>query len=250
MSDFQTNTVAITDYRVKTPTLAKVILSYTGKFGRDFMHDEVARIFDNQVSLVKSSVKKIKEGVAVGFVKANRAIRVVTEKELKASYRVMGSNMLMDDADKSLWEVRQGAGGNKFLARHGQEDLTALVQASRLARPDVPRLSQLTIAKAGRNELVAFVDAEGDVDHGFTVASSDDKVKVVSFARKAVATVDYDNVVSITPVQIDAGVHAAVMASLTPEEKKVANAYWTRLYSYDPEYMRETIRQVNEGTFA
>lgn len=249
MTQFQTNTVAITDYRVKTPTLAKVILSYTGKVSREFLHDEVSRLFDGQVSLVKASVKKIKEGVAVGFVKANRAVRVVSDKEIKA-YRMMGSNMLMDESDKSLWEVRKGAGGSKFLAKHGQEDLTALVQAARFSRPDVPKLSALTIARAGRNELVSFVDEEGDVDHGFTLGTSDDKVKVLSFQRRVPLTVDYDSVVSIHPVNVDAGVHAAVMASLSPEEKKQANAYWTRLYSYDPEYMRETIKQVNEGTFA
>jgi hypothetical protein len=247
MSEFQTNTVAITDYRIKSPTLAKVILSYTGKFGREFLHEEVSRIFDGQAALVKASVKKIQEGVAVGFVKANRAVRVVSPKELKA-YVMMGSNMLMDDKDKSLWEVKQGTGGNKFLAKHGQEDLTALVQASRFSRPDVPKLSHLTIARAGRNELVSFVDDEGDVDHGFTLATSDSQVKVLSFQRRAPLTVDYDSVVGIQPIQVDAGLHAAVMATLSPEEKKQANAYWTRLYSYDPEYMRETIKQVNEGT--
>lgn len=245
---FQTNTIAITDYAMKSPTLAKVIISYTGNFGRDFVHSELCKMLAGAAQPIKASFKKVKEGVAVGFVKANRAVRVPTDKELKAM-RVLGSNMLMDEADKSLWEVKSGATG-KYLARHGQEDLSELVASTRHFRPEIPKLSHITIARAARDELVAFVDAEGDVDHGFATATSDTQVKVVSFARRTPMTINYDDVVSITPQPINAGIKQAVLASLTPEQKKQANEYWTRLYSYDPEYMRETIRQVNEGTFA
>lgn len=245
----RTSTVAVTDFRLKTPSLAKVIVSFTGDVDRAFIHEALMEKFDHQVQPIKASFKLIAKGVAVGFLKANRAIRVVNEKEIKA-YRVMGSNILMDDNDKSLWEVKSGAGGSKYLAKHGQEDLSALVASVKLHRTDIPRLNHLTIAKAGREELVAFVDNEGDVDHGFTLGTTDDKVRVMSFNRRMPVTVEYDNVVSIYPISVPPALHASVMASLTSAQKSQANEYWRQLYSYDPDYMRDTIAQVNEGTFA
>jgi len=245
---FNTETVAITDYRLMTPSLAKVIVSFTGNIDRRFLHEKLTEMFDGCAQPVRASFKQIQEGVAVGFIKANRAIRMVDEKQLKA-YRLMGSNIMMDESDKSLWEVKTGASG-KYLARHGQEDLQALVQASKITRTDIPRIAHLTIARATAAELMSFVDDEGDVDHGFAYQTSESQVRVVSFARKMPMTVDYDAVVGIVPMDVPAHVRAQVIASMTPEEKKQANAYWTRLYSYAPDYMRETIKQVNEGTFA
>lgn len=244
---FNTNTVSIIDYRMKSATLAKIIVSYTGDVDRQFMFDSLVKQFDGLAAPVKASFKKIQDGVAVGFLRANREVRAVSDKELKA-YRVMSSNMIMDDTDKSLWEVKSGAAG-KFLARHGQEDLSALVASTRMSRTDLPRLRDITIARAAAAELVSFVDDAGDLDHGFAFATNDEKVRVVSFARKQALTVEYDSVVSIQPMPVPTHLRAQVLASMTSEEKKEANAYWTRLYSYGPEFLRETIKQVNEGTF-
>ena len=159
------------------------------------------------------------------------------------------SNILMDNEDKSLWEVKDGASG-KYLARHGQEDLTALVASAVQRRPDAVRLNHITIAKAAVKELVAFVADDGEVDHGFAIATSDNEVKVLSFARRIPVTVEYDNVVSIYPVDIPKPLHTQVFASLTQEEKKQSRDYYTRLYSYDPAYLALVIEQVNNPTVA
>jgi hypothetical protein len=73
---------------------------------------------------------------------------------------------------------------------------------------------------------------------------------VMSFKRRQPVTVGYESVVSISPVVIPASLHTQVVASLTNEEKKKANDYWAKLYSYDPAYLREVQKQVNEGTVA
>ena len=88
------------------------------------------------------------------------------------------------------------------------------------------------------------------MDHGFAVATNDDKVKVVSFTRRIPVTVDYASVVSISPVTLPAALQKEITASLTSEEKASAIAYYTRLYGYAPEYVREITRQINEGTVA
>jgi hypothetical protein len=174
-------------------------------------------------------------------------VRALAKNEITAKYRVMSSNILMDTSDKSLWDVQEGATG-KILTRHGQEDLTALVQAATQRRAELPGLRHLAIAKAARSEVVAFVDAEGDVDHGFALATNDETVKVLSFNRRIPLTVDYDSVISISPVQIPAALHKVVAGSLTPQEKKDEKAYYQRLYGYDPAYVREIAKQIDEGT--
>jgi hypothetical protein len=246
-------TVAITDFRMKTKTLAKVIISFTGQVGRQDVHDILLRKFGEQASPVKASFKVVKPGVAVGFVKANRAVRVVNDNELKAYRKIGASNVLMDQSDESLWEVKSGGtGSNKYLVRHGQEDLSALVASVAHRRADMPRLNQITMAKASKHDLVAFVDDEGDVDHGFAMGNSTDgtKVRVFSHNRRMPLTVDLDSVVSMYNVPIPASLHQVVSSALTPEEKNDANAYWRQLYSYGPEFLKETIQQTNEGTFA
>jgi hypothetical protein len=240
-------TIAITDYSLMSPTLAKVIVSYTGEIDREFIKSELSKKMEYLATPVASSFKKIKEGVAVGFIRANKAVRSVSKQEVQAKYRVMSSNILMDNSDKSLWEVKDGAAG-KYLARHGQEDLTALVQSAVSRRSDVPGLRHVTIAKAQPSELVAFVDADGDIDHGFAIATSDAQVKVLSFNRKIPMTVDYATVVSITPVSVPRKTQSEVMASLTAEQKKDAKDYYQRLYGYAPEYLAEVVKAINDGT--
>lgn len=242
-------TVNITDFSIKSPTLAKVIISYTGDIDADFIKSELAKKMDYLAVPVKASFKRIRDGVAVGFVRANKAVRAVSKDEVQAKYRVMSNNILMDNTDRTLWEVKDGANG-KYLARHGQEDLTALVTAAVHRRPDAPRLDQLTIARAAPSELVAFVDDQGDVDHGFALATNDEKVRVLSFARRIPVTVDYGAVVSIYPVAVPRQLHNQVVASLTADQKKQAKDYYQRLYGYSPEYVQMLMDEIDQGTVA
>lgn len=240
-------TANIIDFKPKSETLAKVVISHTGDVDRSFLRERIAASLDNKAVPVMSSFKKVAPGVSVGFVRANREVRVPTKSEISAKYRVMSSNILMDNTDKSLWEVQEGATG-KFLARRGQEDLASLLQASLHRRPDLPALRHITIAKAAKSEVVAFVDKDGDVDHGFALATNDDQVRVLSFSRRVPVTVEYDNVVSISPVTIPADLHKMVASSLTPAEKKDEKAYYERLYGFDPAYVREIAEQIDAGT--
>lgn len=239
-------TANITDYRIKNATLAKVIVSYTGEFDSQELREHLANKMDCKAIPVAASFKRVSAGVAVGFVRVNQEVRTPSKNELKA-YRVMSSNILMDNEDRSLWEVKS-TGTGKYLARRGQEDLSALMQASVERRPGIPALRHLAIARASKSEIVAFVDAEGDVDHGFALATNDEQVKVLSFSRRVPLVVDYDNVVSISPVTIPAHIHKVVAGSMTPQEKKDEKAYYERLFGFAPDYLREIQRQIDNGT--
>jgi hypothetical protein len=246
-----TNTISITDYEMKTPTIAKVVISFTGQFNKEKVRASLLKMLDNRAAPVDNSFRQIKAGVAVGFLRANREVRVVDPKELRASYRVMGSsNIMMSEVDNSLWEVKTGKGGT-FLARHGQEDLSDLVESSTQRRSDIPRIAQLSMARAVPGEFVAFTSKSGDMDYGFAVAANAEKVQVVSSTTSMAAVATYEMVSFIGRPPIPKSFAQEMQkAGISREDKTQAIEYWKKLYAYNPEYLRMVIDQVNEGTIA
>jgi hypothetical protein len=248
INSLKASTVNIIDYRLKSETLAKVLISFTGEHTGESLTESLCNKLKNGARPVQSSFKIVKPGLAVGFLRSNRAvIALPTRTELGARYRVMSSNIYLDSTDKSLWEVKNGSAG-KYLARHGQEDLTALVEATVQRRTDLPGLRHVTMAKAAKNEMVAFVTDDGSMDYGIALQGSDDSVRVMSVARHIPVTASYDQVVSMSAIRVPASVDKEIRAALTPEEKKTEADYWRKLYSYSPDYVAQIIEQVNQGT--
>lgn len=244
------NTVAITDFKTISPTVAKVILSFTGMQNKDTIREALLAKLNHQAAPIENSFRVIKAGIAVGFLRANNEVRVIAEKELRASYRVMSSNIMMDNSDKSLWEVRNGAGG-KYLARHGNEDLSELIEAATKHRQDIPGISKLALAKAARKEVVAFVSPSGDMDYGFCLASNDEKVKIYSHTSRTPMTVTYDMVTFMGQCPVPKSVNRRILeAGISRDDKAQQIEYYERLFSYAPEYMREVIEMVEQGTLA
>lgn len=247
-------TIAITDFEMKSETLAKVIVSFTGRFNKDSIRASLLSKLNGLAAPVENSFRMIKAhsagGVAVGFLRANKEVRVVEDNELRASYRVMSSNIMMDNKDKSLWTVKEGRSG-KYLARHGNEDLSELVNASVNRRSDVPGLRHLSMAKASAGEFVAFIDKTGDMDYGFAVRANADKVQILSHTTHTPTIVGYDMVASICHVPVPKEfARQMTKAGISRADKDQANEYWRKLYSYDPAYMQEVVDQVNEDTVA
>lgn len=251
MEDFvNTNTVAITDFELKSPTIAKVIISFTGRQTKDTIRAALLEKLDNQAAPVENSFRIVKAGIAVGFLRANTEVRVCDTKELRASYRVMSSNIMMDNKDRSLWEVREGAGG-KYLARHGNEDLSELIEAATKHRQDVPGLSKLSLAKAAKHEVVAFVSAAGDMDYGFAIATNDTKVRVVSSTTRTAVTVDYDMVTFMGQCPVPRSVNRKILeAGVSREDNKQQIEYYSKLFSYSPEYVKDFVAMIEQDTAA
>lgn len=245
-----TQTLAITDFEVKTPTIAKVVISFTGRQTKDSIRAALLKKFDYQAAPVEDSFRLIKAGVGVGFLRTNKEVRVISKNELRASYRVISSNIMMDNNDKTLWEVKDGKSG-KFLARHGNEDLSELVSAAVYHRGDVPRLSNITIASAAAGEFASFVSKSGDLDYGFVVAANAEKVQVVSASSKMTIIVPQDMVTAMDRVPVPKSFNQSmVKAGISRADKDQAIEYWKKLYSYNPAYLDMVIEQVNEDTLA
>lgn len=247
------STLSITDHQMVAPNIARVVISFTGKHDRESLTAAICKKFDNKVAPVENSFREFGRGMAVGFVRANLDIQVPSQKELKANYRVMGSgNIMMDNRDKSLWKVKQGAAGT-YLARHQQEDLSELVNASMYPRSDVPSLSSMTASSSGGKprEYVSFVTDAGDVDHGFitAVSTAGAKMKVMSATTRMEHIVPTDRAVSYCNVQIPAKVHAKlVKAGLSPQQKDLQKQYYEQLFFYAPDYLDEVKKTIDEGT--
>ncbi|QBX06487.1 hypothetical protein H1O16_gp074 [Burkholderia phage BcepSaruman] len=244
-------TVSITDYDLVSPKLARVVIAFTGKFNKETLRASLTEKFEAKAAPVEDSFREVRAGVAVGFMRANREVRVVDPQELRASYRVVGSsNIMTSDADDSLWEVKTGKGGT-YLARHGNEDLSELIHASTKRRTDVPGLRHITTASAVPGEFVAYVSQSGDMDYGFAIAANAEKVQVVSHASDNAVVVDNKMVASIVRAPIPKSfADKMVQAGISRADKQQAIEYWKQLYSYDPAYLRMVIDQVNEDATA
>lgn len=256
-SGINTNTVAITDFKLVASKVARVILSFTGDPTREEITANLCKQMKHLAAPVENSFRIIKAGVAIGYVRANTPVRnIESEKELTAGYKVMASNILMDKEDASLWEVRKGAGGT-FLARHGTEDLSELISASLNPRTGIPRLNHIAQASVAKREFVAFASASGDMDYGFCVAanSAKGKVKVVSIATREAIVIPHEAIASVIPVgpqglRIPRETHNKIMASgIDRSSADQEIAYYKRLYGYDQAYLDDVIDQI-EGTAA
>lgn len=251
--ELKTKTVTISDYEIISPTLAKVVVSYTGQLSKNEIKAAILEKFDNKVAPVENSFQKVtshaRGGSAVGFVKANREVRLATEKELRASYRVMSSNILMDATDRSLWEIKQGSSG-KFLARHGNEDLSELVQATVERNANVPSIRHIAMAQAVKGELASFVSRTGEMDYGFVLQASAEKVKILSKTTGMPEVVKMEAVTNLSRVGIPKSFHQQmVKACISREDKDQAQEYWKKLYSYSPAYMDDLVQQVEDTTW-
>lgn len=242
--------VSVTDYELMSPTLARVIIAWAGKMGRSEMYDALGQKLQYLAAPVENSFRRLTNTSAIGFIRANREIREFqSPKTLTARYKVMGSNILMDKGDRTLWEVKSGPTG-QYIARHGNEDLTELVEAATSrGRGDVPRLSRVTAARAAPSELAAFCTKSGVMDYGFVTSTGDKRCRVISQSTLGPVIVPNTMIASLHQVEIDRELHQQVMAKLDDGgERKKASDYWRTLFEYAPEYAEKLVHYVEEDS--
>lgn len=247
--------VSVVASRMVSPRVAKVVVSYAGNVDCDFVQQEIARMFNGQASVVESSFRPMNcDGyakMASCFIRANREIRMPSQKELKASYRVLSSNVLMSNEDRTLWEVKKGA-NTTYLTRHSNDDLSHLLDL--VTANSHPRSSVTTALSASvvpeKYDLVAFVNALGDLDVGFVMASNSESTKVVSYASKKAVIVSNASIVDSRECKIDPQLVKAVKRKVEADTKDGSisdmETYYKALYSYDTQYMQEVLDAVRD----
>jgi len=250
LSGIDLNTVNIIDQKQVSKTLSKVIIATTGKMNKEEIAAKVAEKLKYQGAIVEGSFRSLPgtQNMSVGFVRACKEIRVLEDKEIRASYRVMSSNILMDNTDKSLWEIKQGAGG-KFLTRHGEEDLSSLVESATTHTTSAStRVRHLTMSKASPKEVVAFGNDNGDMDYGFCLRTKGtDKCKVwtkASSQSNQPVVVPYEQIVAIVEAELPA-LKNNVTAGVD-EANQID--YYRQLFFYDPKYLEDVEEMITEDS--
>lgn len=232
MSRNRVCSVSITDRQMLTPTLAKVIIAWTGEPTGEDVRAEITAGLNYMGSIVEHSFRQLTDESAVGFIRYQPAIQPWNEQEVKASFKVMGSNanIMMDTRDRTLWQVQDGPGG-RFLARHGNDNLAELIEAQlNHDRMSVPKLNRVTMAKAAPGEFASFVTPNGDMDHGFVTHVNDTRCKVISASTSEAVIVDYSAIASLAQVPVPAEHHAVIASEMTRQQKSDASSYWKELY--------------------
>jgi hypothetical protein len=245
-----TSTVSITDHQIVAAKVAKVIVAFTGRQTKESLTEALTAQLKHLATPIESSFRIVKDNVAVGFIRANREIRAVDDdNQLKANYRVMASNIMMDNRDRTLWELKEGTGG-KFLARHGEEDLSELVHAATKNRTDIPKIRNLALATAGVKEFVAYAGSSGDMEYGFCIQAStkDEVLKVVSKSSRETVVIPMSAVAGVYDIKIPLSAHKKITAAgWTRDDVKQSKDYYSQLYAYAPDYLDEVISQIEES---
>ena len=155
---FAVSAATIHEYKMVTPTLAKITCSVAKGASKESILASISRALKHAGTAVASSFRMLDATTAVGFVAASRETRPVESlANLAKDFRVLSSNMYLDAKDKTLWEMKEGASG-KYLARNGVDNLESLVQASRISPSgSTPRLNRVAMASLDKHDLVAFV---------------------------------------------------------------------------------------------
>lgn len=261
MSRNRVCSVAITDSKMLTPTLAKVVIAWTGDPSGEDVHAEINASLGNMGALVESSFRELTDESAVGFIRYQPTVAPWNDQEIKASFKVLGShaNIMMDTRDRSLWEIKEGPGG-RFLARHGNDNLAELIEAqTNHERMSVPKLKRVTLAKAAPGEFASYVTLGGDMDHGFVTHVNDERCKVISASTGEAVVVEYSLIASLAQVPVPVEHHEVVAAEMTKQSKTDASSYWRELYSLWEQtgvndggasrtYIDQVVHQVNSDT--
>ena len=252
-----TDSVSIVAARNITPTLSRVIISCTGNMTPEKIKFAIAKQLSGLGSIVESSFRKLElpevgRHIAVGYVRANREVRMPTENEIKANYRVLSSNILMSNEDRTLWEVKKGK-ATTYLARHGSEDLSELVS---LATANSHPVSSVTAAvnasvQAQKFDFVTFVNEFGDVDHGFVLNATAKNVKIVAMSSRNTVVAPSATIINAHQVKIDPLLAKAVKKQVEADTKDKswadAEDYYKELFKYDPDYMNEFLDDIKQA---
>lgn len=265
------------EYETISPKLARITASLT----RDHLSQQAvyAALQDNLgagITPVKDSFRWIDEAhtAVVGYVYAANQVKYLPKGEQPTGFREVASNIFMDETDKSMWDMKQGAGG-KYLAKQGSENLSAMLETARMSpRGSQPRMAHVLRATVAEKELCAYV-SEGrrtaDMDYGVVLGKAENgalmvlshmtsqPVTVAPELIVASYTIDAKGVPPLPKAKVDALLQQKrIQASLSKSAVDRVNAadvysphltpqeYWTLQYSYAPEYLAKVLQQVNE----
>lgn len=255
-STLNTTTANLQDFEMISPSVARVCISMSGAFpSRSEVRSAIASLFKGMASPVEASFRNLSESggikTVIGFVKASAEVRPF-EEATNGRMKAMASNLLMDDTDKSMWEIRAGSTG-KYLVKQGNEDLSELASLAVSRKVGLPSLAHVANVTAAKTEFAAFLDKKmEEVQFGFVVASTDDGLEVLPFDGDGdVETVTPEQLVQVVNLDgEDTQATGMEMSAAVMNDKSAMIEYYKKAYQHAPDYVAKVIEQINQHAFA
>lgn len=268
MSKYQV--VAVSDYQMLKDNLARVIINCSSFMEKQDITSKLIARLSGKAQPILSSFQWInkEKTQAVGYVTSYREVKPV-EATTMAGFRCVekASNLYMDEGDKSLWEMKEGASG-QFLARRGVDDLSGLIEHCRVApRAGQPRCSMIrasvatTTEKSTAREMVGFCWASkfsAGTDYGFVLSAAENgDLNVLSVASNTVETVPASQVFATVdisdmpkPSKAQANTWLAAQGKETAAERTDKQLsiedYYRIAYAYNPDYVQKIMIQIQD----
>ncbi len=231
----------------ESPRVFKVVATFANLVhdaDRTSMYTALAAATGNKASPIEGSFRPVPGTRAfVGFVSKNGEVRPY-ETAAVASMKVMASNLLMDEKDHSLWEVRSNDDA-KYLVRHQEDDLSDLLALASVRidnrELDIPVIASLGYSDAREQDCVVYVNPTTvEVSHGMVVASTGDSVKIVDITSKETLTIASDFVVEVASFNFDE-MKGGFKEVAAPQEDTVLGMedYWFKVFGQYPAYWAE-----------
>jgi hypothetical protein len=248
------NVVAkVTDYQPINSEVARVAVTLsTAHVSQADATAAIARATNNQASPVLGSFRAVPNALVptlIGFVSANR--EVVTEDDARAKrFQAQTASILMDPTDESLWKVVEEGGATLFV-RTDTQDLHTALASVRTRDVRAPQL-QLAAAESIAGEFISYVNAFGELKHGFVVQASDDgNVEVLPSDAEDEEVITEDQVVEAhwldDELKQEAAAAGVDSANFDSRSKESMKEYYKRMYSYAPDYLAKVIKQIDDS---
>lgn len=258
-ASISTFTVNLHDYRMVSPTVARVILSYTGSTpAPDEVRARINKMMDGNAVAIAGSFRELTRAgdvkSLIGFVKASREVLPFDEVTASSGkYKALASNLLRQTEDDTLWEIKSGAAG-KYLAKQTAEDLRSLMHLAQATCSGLPKFNQIASLASNTQprEFAAYVDLNAEeVMHGYVVASSDDKVTVIAKETGESVEIAADQMIHVLDLEgEDAQVAGTQMAAEVAADKGAMIEYYNLAYRYDPAYIQKIIEMIDQHATA
>ena len=251
----------VQDYEMVTPTLARVLVTYSGTAPtKEEIRAELAKVMGNRATAVRNSFRSLERTggskTLAGFVRSQADVKVYDETaaENQGKYMQTASNLLMDNEDKSMWEVKSGSTG-KYLVRHGEEDLAELVHLATVRKSGMPVLAQIATVGAEPREIAAWVcKSQEEVLHGYVVAKATDgsgKMTVLAFDGAGEAEdIDPDQLVEVVNMEGEDDKAMGRSMSTAGMDRNAIIEYYKKAYPYAPDYVQEIIDMIDQHATA
>lgn len=255
-SKIRLHTLNLQDYRMISPTVARVVVTLTGQPPvKEQLRASIAELFKDAASPITASFRLLSNGGSiqsiVGYVKTAAAVLPMDTVD-QSKYKVMASNLLMDKADETLWEMRSGASG-KYLVKQGDEDLSELAYTLNHKKANLPTLAQVECASAEAKEFAAYVDLTlGEVQHGYVVGNDDGKIQVLAFDDEGPEVLDINPEQMVEIVNLDGEdvKQTGLEMAAGPMDRAAMVEYYKKAYSYSPDYIQKIIEMIDQHAFA